>query len=267
MGLYTAAVSGGGLEAQLAETNYQANMIRISRLREAARADVALVGSSVTGRILPSYFSERLRVLNLGLDGGSPVTGMQLLADLEDPPPVVFLETVVIGKRPSANDQALLNAKDDPGYLISGFLPPIRPEFRPSSVLYTGLKMWWEAHGAGQSAAEVGERTIGDGMDPEELGLLYGDAVERLRQKGCRVALLNIPAKFRIEDCWIDPGVAEFARLFKLPVLDTTVSLAENGFQVRYTDGFHLTAPSAAAVAQAIVSGITTLDWEGSEGR
>jgi transcription-repair coupling factor (superfamily II helicase) len=61
-------VGWSGWRADLAESNLQANLIRITRYLRAESPDVVLVGSSIGGRLVPEYFElEGREFHNLGL--------------------------------------------------------------------------------------------------------------------------------------------------------------------------------------------------------
>ena len=58
--------------------------------------DIALVGSSMTARIHEGYFKTRLR--NISTSGGSPLTGLAILASYPSLPRVVLVETNMMSR-------------------------------------------------------------------------------------------------------------------------------------------------------------------------
>ena len=70
-----------GWRARLAENNYQANLIRLETFLHQPAPPSVLVGSSMTGRLLPEYFdgTPLAGVANLGLDGSSPDLGLDVV--------------------------------------------------------------------------------------------------------------------------------------------------------------------------------------------
>src|SRR5437660_7207526 len=78
--------------AELAENNFQANLIRLQAFLFDPPPRAVLVGSSLSGRLLPRFFegTELAPVANLGLDGLSPVFGLKTVA--RRPPPLVLIE-------------------------------------------------------------------------------------------------------------------------------------------------------------------------------
>src|SRR6266496_1401013 len=76
--------------AELAETNFQANLIRVQAFLFDPLPRAVLVGSSISGRLLPSYFAQTSLApfANLGLDGSGPSLGLDFV--LQRPPPLVL---------------------------------------------------------------------------------------------------------------------------------------------------------------------------------
>src|SRR5690349_9527257 len=58
---------------------------------------IALVGSSVSWRLKEEYFSQA-GVRNLALAGGSPVTGLAIIAEQRELPKIVVIETNVLAR-------------------------------------------------------------------------------------------------------------------------------------------------------------------------
>ena len=129
-----------GSRAELAETNYQANLIRLQDLMFGPAPKSVLVGSSISGRLLPSYFkgSQLEPVANLGLDGSGPPLGLQFC--LQRPAKMVFVEINTILKEWDKNDATLEDAARSTTFQLARHVPLLRAGFRPSSVIYSLLK-------------------------------------------------------------------------------------------------------------------------------
>src|ERR1035437_3685683 len=78
---YVILIRAGGIRAELAESNLQANLIRISRYEHERPAEFVIAGSSIAGRLLPTYFQELgMDVQNLGLDGSSTLFAFEVIS-------------------------------------------------------------------------------------------------------------------------------------------------------------------------------------------
>lgn len=63
--------------------------------------DIALVGSSMTFRLYEGYFKTPLR--NIATSGGSPLTGLAIVASYPAPPRVVLVEANIMSRHLEAN--------------------------------------------------------------------------------------------------------------------------------------------------------------------
>jgi hypothetical protein len=68
----------------------------ISRYALEPVPDVALVGSSMMFRIYEGYFSTRLR--NVSIGGGSPLTGLAIIASYPKVPNIIVVETNILSR-------------------------------------------------------------------------------------------------------------------------------------------------------------------------
>src|SRR3954451_4102023 len=88
-GLATARF-GSGLQMP-ATTTRDGTLITLSRYLREPVPDVVLVGSSITFRLKEEYFTAR-GLRNLALGGGSPVTGLEIVANQPRLPAVILVE-------------------------------------------------------------------------------------------------------------------------------------------------------------------------------
>src|SRR5262245_9151061 len=96
--------------AVLAESNYQANLIRLARpLYATSSMPAVLIGSSITGRIIPEYFNDTslAGAKSLGLDGSGPALALELIVNQQRPPRLLLIESNLLPVPPSANDRVL----------------------------------------------------------------------------------------------------------------------------------------------------------------
>lgn len=242
-----------GTRADLAESNLQANLIRITRYLRTPSPDTVLVGSSIAGRLLPEYFpTDGPEVLNLGLDGSRPLFGFEVLANHEQAPRLVLLETATLFQPLMVNDETLREAMASTTAQLSAKVPFFRPEVRPVTVAYEKLKAWREGLGAGRAQPPI---SVGDRGVTHERPTTYEsvkNAILDLRAKGSEVILIKIPAG----EGWAMPeGGAErqLADELGLKIVQPGTEIyAREGDVLRFSDGLHLDKPSAEKVSTSI---------------
>src|SRR5262245_21048939 len=126
--------------ATLAESNFQANLIRLQRsLSSTSKPPAALIGSSITGRILPEYFegTPLAGSVNLGLDGSGPALALEMVDRMKAPPSLLLIEANLLPVPPSANDTELRKTVDGWWFKLASRVDVLRAESRPSSLLYS----------------------------------------------------------------------------------------------------------------------------------
>lgn len=257
-----------GWEARFGESNYQANLIRIEGYLTRPRTPtVVLVGSSVAGRLRPEFFPARpgFDPATLGLDGSTPLVGLEVVGRRAELPALLLIETYLLDRPPNRNDAGLLAALDSPGLALARRDPLFRTASRPSSLLYSWLKSRRDVEapgrppesGGGAAAAPAGPRdgraAAADRHWPEHL--------RRLQANGVQIAFLDVPigetspAGAEVPD----DTAAGLARLLGIPRLDLRAELFRRQVPLRYTDGIHLTAESARQAATVLSEMVTPL--------
>ena len=249
----------GGLSAQFADNSWQSNQIRIERYLFGQRPpEAVLVGSSVTGRLLPSYFDGTALpdTGNLGLDGCGPLLGASLVMYRQDLPRIVVVETFLIDKPWTKNDDNLLASVNGFSPWLAARIPALRAEHRPSSLLYSWIKRRKE----GASAAPG--HNPPEEVDPNP-PFAKTDSVARLtstltslQKLGVKVVLVRFPTGERHEGLLRDlppnhPSQA-VAQALHVPLIDVAKAVAADGWEPLYTDGLHLDTQSARRVSQTL---------------
>lgn len=235
--------------AELAESNFQANLIRLQTWSmEPPRSNV-VVGSSIAGRLLPSCFrgTPLDSLANLALDGSGPELGIRLLLGAGTVPPRVFIEVHRLGKPWHVNDDTLLGVVHETGFALSGRLPALRADTRPTTLLYAWLKGRRDA--AGTAPAPGAARPGSPAADPGWEERFRGQVGE-LRNRGCEVVLLRLPVG---RENPADPAASgeadRLALALGVRLIDVNREAAKRGLGLAYSDGLHLTPASARAVA------------------
>jgi len=236
---------------ELAETNYTANRMRIERFLEGPTPKCLIVGTSIAGRLLPSYFkgSNLENIVNLGLDGASPITGLQLAIGQPKTPELVLLEAHRLWNPVRANDHQLLAQSKGMDRRLHREVTLTKAESRPTTVLYGWLKSH-QRQERGQVTEAKGPINAKDSLKsvphPEELIR----AVRELEARGTKVVLIRLPVG---RENPVDPrGQDDVDLLVKdlgLPTIDLYRQSLEWVEPIRYSDGLHLAPESARRLA------------------
>ncbi len=105
-----------------ATTGRDGALVTLNRYVDEPVPDVVLVGSSLTFRLSEAYFATP-RVRNLALAGGSPVTGLEIVANQQTLPRLVLVETNVLSR---AVDASLVERFSAEGNSRPLFFRPVR---------------------------------------------------------------------------------------------------------------------------------------------
>src|ERR1700687_3797835 len=119
-GIATAWV-GNGLQLPSITTR-DGTLITLNRYAKEPIPDVVLAGSSLTFRLKEEYFATP-KLRNLALAGGSPVTGLEIIADQPRLPKVILVETNVLSR---STDAALVAKYSRADNVRPLFFRPIR---------------------------------------------------------------------------------------------------------------------------------------------
>lgn len=260
-----------GWRAHIAESNYQSNLIRLEEALLGKPAPASLVGSSITGRLLPEYFDQTSlgRIGNLGLDGSGPLLGLELLASRSEVSPVVVIEANLLMVPEGVNDRALRNAVNGLGFKLAGRVPMLRAETRPTSLLYSWLKRRKDAMaGSNLASSEAGTSPVGlstqevrlDQNTPAELASHEQRVFElcrRLQSRGLRLILLRFPISSSVVQTEFHPldFTGRLAEELQILRVDLGKELRNQGHEPRFTDGTHL-SPISARLAAGILDGL-----------
>ena len=260
-----------GSSAVLLESNLQSNLARISRYLNASKVDTVLVGSSMTGRLLPSYFKEQgMEVANLGLDGCHAPIGLEIVLLRKNLPKLVLVEADAIPNDPNAtansNEQTLREAYQSPTFQMGAVIDSFRPENRPLSMLY-----WWIKKLSGSKPGAVGHSARAPKPDdipaasqqksspedaPNKIQIKQIEGLlSTLKERGVNVCLLAVPHA----EGWGAPQSGWIRRIstdLGIPILEPGVELAKRTEILHFTDGAHLDVASAKQIVAETVKNL-----------
>ena len=254
---YSFAVDALHRKAEFAESNFQANLLRLGEFLHGKNpSGVVVVGSSMGARLLPSFF-QQLHPSNLSLDGSSGRTGLRFLIETKRPVRVVLVEENTITRPEGENEALLFQAVREPQMRAAGWFPFLRATYRPSSIVYSGLKKWTDencgvpASEANPSAAAPTQIPTADLASRDRALHEAVELIRRLRAGGTQVLLYRLPmGKKQPAQSALQQALPEVA------FVDVEAALAAVGHVPHYSDGMHLVAPSAQAAAEVLENAV-----------
>ena len=262
-----AALLGGGLQMP-ATTTGDGSLYTLNRYFAGITPDVVMVGSSLTYRLSEAYFaSTNLR--NLALAGGSPVTGLAIVAQQPHPPKLILVEANVLS-RPV--DQALVEryangASADPKFvrpiraLVAAeenfaHTPPSRDQLRAELD-----RLLAQPPSSFDNAVYLARVLREQDEDPS---VEVRADVERMKelialaeQKGSRVLLFELPELPQVERARAVSITHQIVQT-AFPDENRWLHIDVPREQLRWADGFHLDERSAVMFARAMEQALVT---------
>jgi hypothetical protein len=258
---FATARFGSGLQMP-ATTTRDGTLITLSRYQREPVPDIVLVGSSITFRLKEEYFATP-GLRNLALAGGSPLTGLEIVAKQPRLPGLILIEANVLA-RPTDTVLVERYSRGDNEPL---FFRPVRAavaayEQRQHAPLTHEQVLLDLRRLIGQPPSDFDNRIYADralqqfnAEDPAEtvrLNVARMDQLIRIaEQRGARVLLFELPYSDPIEG-------SQYARTTRetvhaaFPDLNRWLPVEVNRSELRWADGVHLDERSAVIVTQAI---------------
>ena len=247
-----------------ATTTRDGTLITLNRYAKESVPNVVLVGSSLTFRLKEEYFATP-RLRNLALAGGSPVTGLEIVANQPRLPKLVLIETNVLSRAP---DAALVQRYSRSG----GAAEPLF--FRPVRTAVAAYENWLHAPlGHAQVASALDElrkqppsdfdnrayveRALQqfDDQDPIVVTLAnvnrIAQLIASLEARGSRALLFELPYSEPLEESRSAKITREIVHA-KFPTPDRWLHIEYSRPELRWADGVHLDERSAVIVSQSI---------------
>jgi hypothetical protein len=218
--------------------------------------ELVVVGSSLCARLDLRSFQGK--AANLCLNGGSPLTGLELLRVSGFRPRLVAIETNLFFRR---TDGALVRDASDPRLLwLKSHLAALREDRRPIDLLLSVLKGTSSTQQRfdptavskmiDRRKADNSERPSEDDLDMAARELT--DHVNRLARAGTEVVFFEMPVAVALRNV----ATALLVRSAVSRVCSETATAWfrwEEGDDVEVTDGVHLTESEAARVANRLL--------------
>ena len=252
---------GSGLQMP-ATTTRDGTLITLSRYLREPVPEIVLVGSSITFRLKEEYFTTR-GLRNLALAGGSPVTGLEIVANQSRLPQYILVEANVLG-RPT--DVALVE-RYSRGDTEPVFFRPVRAAVAAyEQRLHAPLTHEQVARDllrlVGQPPGDFDNRVYADralqqfnAEDPTDATRLNAKRIEGLirtvEQRGARVLLFELPYAESIEGSRFAATTRETIHA-AFPDSKRWLPVEVDRSELRWADGIHLDERSAVIVTQAM---------------
>ena len=265
--VYWLLVVSFNISATFAESNFNAGLIRLQDLRDSEGSVSAIAGTSLFAKLHDDVIFEDSNVtsVNMGIDGGATLFAMKEIVDSNKFLDVLVVEANNFMKIPASNTLALDEATDALLYKLSKYVPLLKREYRPVSVLYTSLKRFkdsmstsgnnaWDVDVIGVEHPDVDVRFKDDEKEMEKK---WSVLIEAILKSGAKIVLVMIP------DGEVDRQLEysftrKIASKYKLPFIDLKSQLASA--PVLYSDGHHLVYGSAHIVSEMIRDAIRKID-------
>lgn len=258
-----------GVSLQLPSTTTRdGTLITLNRYAREPIPEIVLVGSSLTFRLKEEYFATP-KVRNLALAGGSPVTGLEIVANRPLLPKIILVETNILSR---GVDAALVEK-------YSKLAEPLF--FRPIRTAVAAYENWHHAPPSHAQASAALARLLAEppsdfdnrvyveralqqenALDPTASvranARRIEDLIATIEQRGARVLLLELPFSAQLEESRSARITREIVHAgFPDPGRWLRVDFARS--DLRWADGVHLDERSAAMMVQSIDKALLSL--------
>jgi len=235
-------------EAWVSEVTQYGNIQRCISVLEADETSTIIVGSSISGRLLPTYFDGGC-TYNLGVDSGSTTACLEYLKSNNVVPEKLIVELNRLdleGYHDNVDKMVSLFGERD---AISFRLRMLQPNYRPSSVLYQYIKVLVDRGIHKKSVTnDVNCRYESSAAIGVSVDLLIVDLLEHFAEQGVEIIFIDIPSK-------VIPSVdvQEMAKNWELNNRAIFINREVQGVKLSFSDDIHMTLESARAYVRKVL--------------
>ena len=250
----------------LAPTAKDNLLIALNRYQRGPTPDLVLLGSSLTARIREEHFAT-LRVRNLGIPGGSPLTGLRMiLLNPQRLPKIILVETNLLS---NVADETLVEKVSASGQDVF---------FRPTRMAVAAYENWRHAPADQTYSNADANRLLREppreynnqvyldrlvkSYDQDATALLQSNVdqlaqlVSTARGLGTRVLLFEFPYPDQLDQTRVAQDTRRIA-LSRFGDPHDWIHLTIAKGELRWPDGAHFDERSAAMTARAIEQAIS----------
>jgi hypothetical protein len=244
-------------------TTRDGSLITFNRYAREPIPDVVLVGSSLTFRLKEEYFAT-LRLRNLALAGGSPITGLEVVANQPRLPKIILVETNVLSR---STDAALVAKYSGADHAKPLFFRPIRTavaayEDRLHAPLNhaqvsSSLRQLLEQPPSDFDNRIYVDRALQQWNAEDPTGAVQTNVlriqqlIPEIERKGAHVLLFELPCSAQLEGSRSAKITRDIVRT-AFPRPDQWLHIDYASGELRWADGVHLDQRSAVMIAQSI---------------
>jgi hypothetical protein len=251
-------------------TTRDGTLITLNRYVREPIPEVVLVGSSLTFRLKEEYFTTP-RLRNLALAGGSPVTGLEIVANQPRLPKIILVEMNVLSR---STDTALVAKYSRTDNTRPLFFRPIRIavaayENRLHAPLNHAQVSSSLSQLLNQPPSDFDNRIYVDralqewnAEDPTAAVQMnvtrFGQLIPAMERRGARVLFFELPCSALLEESRFAKITREIVHTaFPDPGQWLHIDYARG--ELRWADGVHLDERSAVIVTQSIDKAVSAL--------
>jgi hypothetical protein len=266
---FATAWFGDGLQLS-STTTRDGTLITFNRYVQESVPDVVLVGSSITFRLKEEYFATS-GLRNLAIAGGSPVTGLEIIAKQRRLPRIILVEANVLSRSIDAALVEKYSRNDRAGRLF----------FRPIRTAVAAYENWLHApltHAQVSFALNqllnqppsdfdnhiYAERAFQqlNAEDPAVAAQMNVKRIQELipilEQGGARLFLFELPYSAAIDDARSTKITREIVHA-EFPDPDRWLHLGYQRSELRWADSVHLDDRSAVILSRSIDRALSSL--------
>jgi hypothetical protein len=258
---FATARFGGGLQMP-ATTTRDGTLITLSRYLREPVPDIVLLGSSITFRLKEEYFATR-GLRNLALAGGSPVTGLEIVANQPRLPQFILVEANVLSR---TTDAALVErysrGKTEPLFFrpvraaVAAYEQRLHAPLTHEQVALDLRRLLAQPPGDFDNRIYVDRAqqqfNAEDPTDAVQVNAKrIAELIRMVEQRGARVFLFELPYAEPIEGSRSAAATREIIHA-AFPASKRWLSIEVNRSELRWADGVHLDERSAVIVTQAM---------------
>jgi hypothetical protein len=258
---FATARFGSGLQMP-ATTTRDGTLITLSRFLREPVPDIVMVGSSLTFRLKEEYFATP-RLRNLALAGGSPVTGLEIVANQPQVPMFILVEANVLSR---FNDTALVEQysrrDSEPWFFrpvraaVAAYEQRIHAPLTHAQVALN-LRRLVEQPPSDFDSRVYADRALQQFNAEAPADVMRTNAkriaelIQKVEQRGARVLLFELPYSEPIEG-------SQFARVTRqiihaqFPDQERWLRIDVDRSELRWADGVHLDERSAVIISRSI---------------
>ena len=251
-------------------TTRDGTLITLNRYAREPIPDIVFVGSSLTFRLKEEYFATP-RLRNLALAGGSPVTGLEIVANQLRLPKIILVEANILSR---AADTALIERYSKNGSAESLFFRPIRTAVAAyENWRHAPLTHAQASLALGQLLAQppsdfdnriyveraLQQENAADPTDTVRASVMrMQEVIATIEQRGARVLLFELPLAAQLDESRSAHLTREIVHAgFPDPARWLRVDFARS--ELRWADGVHLDERSAVIMARSIERALSSL--------